>query len=201
MHTKTSHFTLRSIRSFAHQHDDLPAFHAAYLVLTLLAAALFNLGFFALLIVMHMMLDVFKYRDVHGYSWSKTIEGVIRESIIDVSLLLMGLTIAVYLHPSLALFTGLKGILLAEITILRAIGVISPKLKILYDFLKIFAHVDLYIRRVHPRLGKEAVFIEYVAMLSLLVSIGLLFIAPIVLLLDPAEYLTILLGELVPWIH
>jgi hypothetical protein len=201
MRTKTQTFNIRSIRSFAHQHDDLPAFHAAYLVLTLLAAALFNLGFFALLIAMHMMLDVFKYRDVHHYSWSKTIEGVIRESMIDVSLLVMGVTIAVYLHPSLALFTGLKGILLAEITILRAIGVISPKLKILYDFLKIFAHVDLYIRKIHPRLGKGASSIEYVAMLSLLVSIGLLFIAPIVLLLDPAQYLTILLGELVPWTH
>lgn len=201
MPTKTHAFTVRRIRSFAHQHDDLPAFHAAYLVLTLLAAALFNLGFFALLILAHMILDVFKYRDVHGYSWPKTIEGVIRESIVDVSLLMMGLTIAVYLHPSLPLFTGLKGILLAEITILRAIGVISPKLKILYDFLKVFSHVELYIRKVHPRFGKGASTIEYTAMLSLLVSIGLLFIAPVVLLVDPAQYFTILLSELVPWTH
>lgn len=201
MRTKTPTFTIRSLRSFAHQHDDLPAFHAAYLVLTLLAAALFNLGFFALLIFAHMLLDVFKYRDLHHYSWSKTIEGVIRESIVDVSLLVMGLTIAVYLHPSLALFTGLKGILLAEITILRAIGVVSPKLKILYDFLMTFAHINIYIRKVHPRFGKGVSTIEYTALLGLLVSIGLLFIAPVVLLIDPAQYLTILLGELVPWTH
>lgn len=201
MPTKTPAFSLRSIRSFAYQHDDLPAFHAAYLVLTLLAAALFNLGFFAVLIVLHMLLDLFKYRDVHGFSWGKTVEGVIRESIVDVSLLLMGLAVAVYLHPSLPLFAGVQGLMLAEITLLRAVGVITPKLKILYDFLKIASHVELYVRHVHPRFGKGASTVEYVATLSLLVSLGLLFIAPMILLVDPAQYVSILLGELIPWTH
>lgn len=201
MHTKTPSFGIRNLRTFANQHDDLPAFHAAYLVLTLLAAALFNLGFFAVLIVLHMGLDIFKYRDVHHYSWKKTIEGMVRESIVDVSLLSMGLAVAVYLHPSLPLFAGVQGLMLAEITLLRAVGVITPKLKVLYDFLKIASHVDLYLRHVHPRFGKGASTVEYVATLSLLVSLGLLFIAPVILLIDPAQYLSILLGELIPWTH
>jgi hypothetical protein len=201
MKAKTAPFTLRSLRSFAHQHDDLPAFHAAYLVLTLLAASLFNLGFFAALIVLHMALDVFKYRDVHRYSWNRTLEGMLRESLVDISLLGMGLCVAVYLHPSLPLFSGVQGLMLAEITILRAVGVITPKLKILYDFLKIIAHVDLYLQHVHPHLGKSASAIEYVALLSLFVSLGLLLIAPLILLIDPAQYMSILLGELVPWTH
>jgi hypothetical protein len=201
MKTKTASFNIRSLRSFAHQHDDLPAFHAAYLVLTLLAAALFNLGFFALLIALHMLLDVFKYRDVHHYSWKRTVEGMVRESIVDISLLLMGLAVAVYLHPSLPLFVGVQGVMLAEITVLRAVGVISPKLKILYDFLKVVAHIDLYLHHVHPRLGKGASMIEYVALLSLFVSLGLLVIAPLILLVDPAKYLSILFEELIPWTH
>lgn len=201
MRTKTHSFDIRYLRTFADQHDDLPAFHAAYLVLTLLAAALFNLGFFAALIALHMALDLFKYRDVHHYSWKKTIEGMVRESIIDVSLLSMGLAVSVYLHPSLPLFAGVKGLMLAEITLLRAVGVITPKLKILYDFLKIVAHVDLYLKHVHPRMGKNASMVEYVAMLSLCVSVGLLFIAPIVLMIDPAQYLSILLEEMIPWTH
>lgn len=199
-HTRTS-FSSRSIRSFAYRHDDLPAFHAAYLVLTFLAAALFNLGFFAVLIALHMALDVSKYRDVHGCSWKKTIEGVVRESIVDVSLLLMGLTVAIYLHPTLPLFIGVQGLMLAEITLLRAVGVITPKLKILYDFLKIVVHFDLYLRHVHVRIGKGASVIEYVAVLSMLVCTGLLFIAPFVLLIDPAQFLSILVDELVPWTH
>ena len=58
---------IRHLRIFAHEHDDIPAFHAAYLVGTFLAAAIFNLGFFLLLIIGHMCLDVVKYRDFHGY--------------------------------------------------------------------------------------------------------------------------------------
>ncbi len=197
----SSAFTFRSIRSFAHEHDDLPAFHAAYLVLTFLAAALFNLGFFAVLIVLHMALDIYKYRDVHRLSWKRTVEGMLRESLLDVSLLLMGATVAVYLHPSLPLYAGIQGVMLAEITLLRAVGVITPKLKILYDFLKIFAHVDRYLGKKHVRLGKNVSTIELVSLLSLCVSAGLLIAAPTLLGVDMTQYLSIMLDEMMPWTH
>ncbi len=194
-------FTLRNVRSFAYQHDDLPAFHAAYLVLTFLAAALFNLGFFALLVVLHMALDVYKYRDVHRLSWAKTVEGVIRESLIDTSLLLMGLAVTVYLHPSLALYTGIKGMMLAEITLIRAVGVLAPKLKILYDFLHIVAQLDHYLHRKHPQLNKPASVVEYVALFGMFISLGLLFIAPAALGMHADQYIGILLQEMIPWTH
>ena len=60
------------LRTFAWVHDELPAFHAAYLVLTFLTAALFNFGVFALLIAAHMMLDFVKYREVHGFTLLNT---------------------------------------------------------------------------------------------------------------------------------
>ncbi len=197
----TNAFSLRSIRTFAHQHDDLPAFHAAYLVLTFLAAALFNLGFFAVLIVLHMALDIFKYRDVHRLGWRKTLEGMVRESIIDIALLLMGLTVAVYLHPSLPAYAGIQGLMLAEITLLRAVGVITPKLKILYDFLKVLAHVDRYLQKKHPRLGKNVSSIELVSLFSLCVTVGMLIAAPALLSIDSFQYLSIVLDEMIPWTH
>ncbi len=194
-------FTFRSIRNFAHEHDDLPAFHAAYLVLTFLAAALFNLGFFAVLIVLHMALDVYKYRDVHRLSWKKTIEGMLRESLLDLSLLCMGMTVAVYLHPALPLYAGVQGLVLAEITLVRAVGVVTPKLKILYDFLKILAHIDHYLGKKHVRLGKNVSTIELVSLFSLCVSVGMLIAAPALLSVDAAQYLSIMLDEMIPWTH
>lgn len=197
--TQTSPSFFGGIRSFAHQHDDLPAFHAAFLVLTFMAAALLNLGFFAILILMHMGLDVFKYREVHKFGWSKTIEGVVRESIVDIALFAMGLAIAVYLHPSLALYSGLKGLVLAELTVLRALGVLTPKLKILFDFIKIASHVDHYIHSLHRNLGKQPSIIEYVSIFSIFITAGMLLIAPVLLMIDAAEFVRVLMGELVPW--
>lgn len=196
---QTAPFTLRSIRAFAHEHDNLPAFHAAFLVFTFLAAAMFNLGLFALIIIAHMALDVFKYREVHGLGWKRTCEGVFRESIVDITLFSFGLLIATYLHPSFADATGVKGIMLAEITILRGIGIMTPKLKILYDFLKILADIDHYLTRLHPKFGKQVSMIEYVCMFSLCISVGMLMIAPILLMISPDVYVRVLIEELTPW--
>lgn len=192
-------FTLRSIRSFAHTHDDLPAFHAAFLVLTFLAAALLNLGFFALLIAIHMALDVFKYREVHNLPFKQVVEGVIRESIVDITLLLFGLTIAVYLHPSVTGISGVKGIMLAQLTVVRGAGVIAPKLKILYDFLKVLSHVELYLKRLHPRFKKKPTTLELACCASILLTVALLALAPYMLGFTSAEYGHVLIEELLPW--
>ncbi len=193
------HLTSASFLRFAHQHDDLPAFHAAYLLLTFIAAALFNLGFFALLIVAHMGLDIFKYRDVHGFGWLKTMQGVVRESIVDISLLCMGMIFAMYLHPSLTGLMGVKGLMLAELTILRGIGVMAPKLKILYDLLAILSTLDQYLSKLHPRFGKKISMVEYVCMFSICISVALLIAAPIMLHISAGQFLLMLVDEMKPW--
>ena len=199
MRQTTPAFSLKPIRSFAHRHDDLPAFHAAYLVLTFLAAALFDIGFFAVLIAAHMGLDVFKYREVHGLDWKHTAEGVVRESIVDLTLLLFGLVVAVYQHPSLTGMVGIKGMMLAEITVLRGVGIMTPKLKILYDMLKILSDLDHYLMRLHPRFGKSVSMVEYVCMFSLCISLGMLIIAPILRMISNADDASILIEERTPW--
>ena len=66
-----------NLRRILHSHDEYPAFHAGYLVLTFLIAALFNLGMFALLISAHMMLDYIKYTELHQYGHRKALRAMI----------------------------------------------------------------------------------------------------------------------------
>jgi hypothetical protein len=196
---QTTLISHRSVLAFAQEHDDLPAFRAAYLLLTVLAAAMFNFGFFIIIIAIHMALDVYKYHVGHRFGWGRTAEGVMRESIVDISLLLMGLTVAIYLHPSLTVLVGIKGMMLAELTILRGIGIITPKLKILYKSVKILRGIDEYVDRMHPRFGNNLSLIEYVCMFSVCVSVGMIVIAPLLLMLSNEQYLFIIIDQLVPW--
>ncbi len=122
--------TLHGIRHFAHEHDDIPAFHAAYLVATFIAAAVLNLGFFLGLILIHMSLDYVKYRDVHRYGYRQTLRAIALESISDIAFFLLALTFAVYLSHTF-LLAAVSGIVRSELTILRALGTLIPKVAIL----------------------------------------------------------------------
>ncbi len=135
-------------RSFAHDHDDIPAFHAAYLVGTFLAAAIFNLGFFLALIVMHMCLDFVKYRDYHRYSYAETIWAVFIENMIDIMLFFIALTFSVYTSHSFAL-AALSGFARTELTIVRAIGTIVPKFEILQHLSTILLNIHAYMHTPH----------------------------------------------------
>ncbi len=188
-----------SVRAFARQHDDLPAFHAAFLVLMLLAAAMLNLGFFGVLILIHVGLDIVKYRDVHHLSWHRTLEGALREGIVDITLLAFALVVAIYLHPTLTGLAGIKGLMLAELTIVRGTGIVVPKIKILYDFLKILYHVELYLDTIHPLLGKKLSIVEVTCMFSLAVTLALLVAAPLLLDLSTQDYIHMILSEAIPW--
>ena len=192
MNTPSVHF-----RQFAHYHDDIPAFHAVYLVLTLAAAAFFNLGTFALLIAIHMVLDVVKYREHLGYSWELTFEGTVRESLVDVTLLLVGLVFAVYLHHSVA-FVGLSGALRAELTLIRLFGTLLPKMKIVHNFLKVIAHIRHYLDHAHPHLRTGWSSIDKFCFGSIAVCVMLLFMSPMMLNVDPEQISSIFREEIVP---
>lgn len=49
---------MSAMRSFLHRFDDLPAFHAAVIVLTMLAAMLMSTGVFVLILAVRIFLDV-----------------------------------------------------------------------------------------------------------------------------------------------
>ena len=79
-----------------------------------------------------MTLDYVKYREYHGYGWKLTFEGMVRESITDITLFSIGLVFSVYLHHSIA-FPGISGVLRAELMLIRLFGTIIPKVKILHS--------------------------------------------------------------------
>ena len=192
--TKAAH----SMRHFAHVHDDLPAFHAGYLVLTLLVASLLNLGVFALLIVAHMSLDFVKYREHHGFTWKRTLEGMVRESLVDIALLAIALVFAVYLHHTVGL-ASLSGLLRAEMTVVRSAAMLVPKVKILHNFLKIISHIRHYIDTVHPQVTKGWSNIDKFCFVSIGLSVFLIVGSPFIMGVDVSTIGHILEYELIPF--
>lgn len=165
-----------SFRSFAHQHDDIPAFHAAYLVATFLTAALLNLGYFAVLIAIHMFLDFVKYRDIHRYGLSKTFKAMILESIGDIALFLIALTFVTYLNHTYML-AAVSGLLRSELTLLRAIGTLLPKVRILEHILCIAMNFHLYLHSVPSGLEEPMTRLQKWSIRVVVLCIGLLVLA------------------------
>jgi len=183
---------------FLHTHDDYPAFHAGFLVLTLLIAALFNLGMFALLIAVHMGLDYVKYTERHGFATRKAMVGVLSESIIDITLLMVGLVFAVYLHHSAGLIAA-SGLLRAGGYSARAFGIVLPKLEVLYHFCDTLMnpqeHMDHFDEEVRAR-WTMAMTIAVCAVVS---CVLLLLIAPSILSINALETGSIIVHQLTPW--
>jgi len=193
MHTLTSH-----LRWFAHQHDELPAFHAGYLVLTLVVASLFNLGVFLLLIAAHMTLDFVKYRERHGYGWSLTVEGIVRESLVDFLLFSIALVFSVYLHPSVVLI-GVSSLLRSEITVIKAVGTVIPKTEMLHRFLMIAAQVRSYLDHAHPHLRQHWSPVDHMCFVGITLGMILVIFAPWILHVGWPHIADILAEELIPW--
>jgi len=196
-HLHTHSITL-ALRHFAHEHDELPAFHAGYLVLTVVAAAILNLGAFALLIAAHVSLDLVKYREVHHLSWKHTLEGTLRESLLDVLLFVIALTFSVYLHHTIGII-AMSGVIRADLTVARIAGIFLPKFEILHRFLTILLNIGEHMRSLHERLGKALIAGERLLIFLLISSSILLFTAPLVLGISTSSFLATLAHELIPW--
>lgn len=136
------------LRVFAHEHDDIPAFHATYLVGTFLAAAIFNLGFFLVLIVGHMCLDFVKYRDYHRYGYAETVWAMFVENLFDIMLFFLALMFSVYTSHSFAL-AAFSGLARTELTVVRAVGILVPKIEILQHALCVLLNIHTYLHTPH----------------------------------------------------
>ena len=191
---------LASARIFAHRHDELPAFHAAYLVITVLCAALFSLGVFAALILAHMALDYVKYSDMHHFTMRKTIEGMIRESLFDVALLSIGLTFTVYFHSTMAI-AMVSGFVRSEMTLARALGTVLPKFMILNNSLSIWLNVRNYLEHPHPRIGKAWTATERLAILTLITGMAAIVLAAPLLGTETSHIFSILGQEMTVWMR
>ncbi len=195
MHTLSK--SLVRIRDFVHEHDDIPAFHAAYLVGAFLAAALLNLGFFGVLIVVHMSLDYIKYRDIHHFSRRLTIKAMLRESMIDIALLLLALVFVVYLNHSFAL-AAISGMARAELTIVRALGTLIPKIEIFENIFTVLLNVERYLHGTAPDPNRALRGGEKWALFIIGVAIFMLGLAFALYHGNEAQLLHVLAKELTP---
>lgn len=186
-----------TFRGFAHEHDDIPAFHAAFLVGTILCAALFNLGFYALLILAHVVLDIVKYRDVHGMSIRKTLYAAALESIGDIALFLLSLTFAIYLNHTYML-SALGGMMRSELTVLRAFGTMLPKIRILENMCAIALNFHGYLHTPHPSLSRPFTRLEHCSMWTIVVCLALLAVAFVLFQTNQWDLASVLRHELIP---
>ncbi len=185
---------LSNIRVFTHKHDDIPAFHAAYLVSTFLAAAILHLGFFAILIGIHMCLDYVKYRDFYRFSLLTTFRAIFLESLVDITLLCISLTFAIYLSHDFML-AAVSGLLRSELTVLRAFGTIIPRIRILEHFLTIFMNYHEYMHTVNPALCGSFTRFQKCSLFALMLTLALLAYSPVLYLGHSDALLNVIFRE------
>ena len=192
------HILNNNIRTFIHEHDRMPAFHAGYLVVTFLIAALFNLGMFALVIIAHMTLDYVKYTELYGYSRRNTWKAMLSESSIDIVLLLIGFVFAVYLHHGVEM-AAVSGLVRAAVTLARGLGTVIPKLEILYRFVDTLMNPQEHMQHVQETVRARWTF-SFACMIFLGgVCVLLLILAPVILTLDGALLEKVLMDQMIPW--
>jgi|CXWL01.1.fsa_nt_gi hypothetical protein len=188
-----------SLRQFAFTYEDLPAFHAAYFMLILIFAGIFDLGFFGVLILVHILLDFVKYRRVLRASRMTAVSAVLRESLADIALFFLALSSIVYLHPTLPSIAAILGGKQTHVIIMRGLAVLLPKLSILHHSLRMVFNAKEYVRTPYARLQTSLSLAECIYLSTLFLSLCFLAIAPGVLGIDLTQFKEILLEQLVPW--
>jgi hypothetical protein len=188
-----------SIASLARNHDDLPAFNAAYWVLTFLGAILFNAGAFVALIAGRIAFDVYRYREAQGKRWKKVAEGVARENVLDVSLLALAITFSVYFHSALPLIAGLQGLLRTLLALFNGVVQIVVKMHVLRGVVTAVAGGRNHLFQSHPRMGKKLSSLEAASIATLAASLALLAASPWALSLDASEIKRMATDVLIPW--
>jgi hypothetical protein len=183
-----------NLRAFAERHDHLPAFHAGFLVLALLAATLFNLGFFALLIALHMALDTVKFHRLHGW---KRVRAVLHESLIELTLFCTALAFSVYVHHSAGM-VAFSAALRAEVALIGILGVVLPKYVIVEGVLKILAHWVHALGHLRPCAERGFTHFDRLYIASIAACLLLLLGAPALTGASPDVIGSVVLWELSP---
>ncbi len=191
------HTLIQPLRHFLKNHDDTPAFHAGYLVLTFLIAALFNIGTFAILIVLHMGLDYFKYKEKHDFTGKHALRAAVTESIVDWTLLSVALVFSVYFHHGAGLIAA-SGLLRSGGTLLRAAGLIIPKLEVVHHSLDVIFRPQHHLE--HSRdISSYWVHAMTIHTIIIGVAVMLIVMAPAVLGIDGITFAQILREQILPW--
>lgn len=188
-----------TLTSIAKVHDDIPAFHIAYAVVTFLVAAMLSLGWFLVLIGCHACLDTIKYREIHKLSALKTLHAVLYENLFDVVLFFLALLVSVFFQSN-ADFVHASAFIRIEISLVRFLGIVIPKYMLLDRFVAKVLHLHAFIEHLLPAklytsFGiKEKVYTGFVV-----ASCILLLVAPYILQTDASVIAAVIEHELRLW--
>lgn len=130
---------LRPIILVAHRHDEWPMFRIWFTVATVVASIVFNLGIFFALVLSHMGLDTIKYRTLHNLRWGWVAIETVRESLVDIFFIALGILLAVIFHHTIAI-GGLGRLGEFPILLLDLILRVGPRLKIAEHILEVVTY-------------------------------------------------------------
>jgi len=123
----------------AHEHDTWPMFRIWFSVSTVAASIILNLGVFVLLVALHMALDSIKYRTKHKLAWHWVGVETLRESLMDIFFIALGLLFAIAFHHAVAI-GGLGKLAEMEILLLNLVLRVGPRIKLAEHFLEIILY-------------------------------------------------------------
>jgi hypothetical protein len=195
MNLKTHPFP--AMRKTFLEHAHIPAFKAGYLALAIVIAALLNLGVFALLLLLNIGLDFWKYRSGRGLRLRLALRATLRENLFDVALFCMALLASLTLHYGQVVVI-VSGLLRYQESLVRGLLLICAKSHLLFRTIERFEKGCMTQKLNGASIVKPWSVPEMLALscvtLSLMLPLALLLLPPDVSVL-PATLTTIL----TPW--
>ena len=198
MHTIRRSLSLRPYATDARQMD-LPALHAAYVLMAIIAAGLLNLGVIGMLLCTHLVLDVWKYHVRFRIGLARLPSVLLRANIIDLTLFFLAVCTSVYLNQSLPHIAALAAAGHSHVILMRGIAVLLPKFIIFHHSLRVWLNVKHWKKHRHSMIGKRMTVTEWTCVFALTISLLLLVTAPVILALSGAQFARIMIGMLRFW--
>lgn len=122
-------------------HDESLWFSFLYLLAAVLLSYFLNLGFFIILVLVHLTLDVAKHR-IAGSSPAKSLFYAFREGIVDVAFIFIGLAMGLYTQVAIGI-GATKALFSAQsLRFIRALPRITPGKHLVSSFTTLFVHFD-----------------------------------------------------------
>lgn len=183
----------QTLKTYLKNHDETFSFFIIYLCLGIVLSLLFNIGVFILLVLAHYLMDLSKHR-ILGKNWSKTFAHSTKDITIDISFVMVGLVLSIYLHHGLILGLSkgaFKTMYLLEIMAKSAIAERS---------VNAFVHYYMFVKshKIKKNDGELTRF-ERFSWSMIGASVALILISPIVLNFTFTEFLShVVSQELVP---
>lgn len=173
--------------------EGLPAFQAGLFVVTAIFALLVNFGFIALVLVARITCDIV-LAVARGSKRKVALEAVLRESLLDILLLLYGLNLAVYAAtPSSSIFQS--GIDSALWTVLVGLGFLVAKMAVLYRcYRRLVVSKSSVLGKETSRNGSETALL-----LLILAGILSLIASPRLITGGAKSVIGVLRRQIIPW--